>query len=92
MIKKAKPGYKFVKSIFRKDEEIPEDWKFQTFDESFKFLSTESNARSDLTDKGDINYIHYGDLHTKWKTFLCCDDEEIPFIEEKKIENSTLLQ
>ena len=92
MIKKAKPGYKFVKSIFRKDEEIPEDWKFQTFDESFKFLSTASNARSDLTDKGDINYIHYGDLHTKWKTFLCCDDEEIPFIEEKKIENSTLLQ
>ena len=92
MIKKAKPGYKFVKSIFRKDEEIPGDWKFQTFDESFKFLSTASNARSDLTDKGDINYIHYGDLHTKWKTFLCCDDEEIPFIEEKKIENSTLLQ
>jgi type I restriction enzyme, S subunit len=92
LIKKAKPGYKFVKSIFRKDEEIPEDWKFQTFDESFKFLSTASNARSDLTDKGDINYIHYGDLHTKWKTFLCCDDEEIPFIEEKKIENSTLLQ
>jgi type I restriction enzyme, S subunit len=30
-LQKAKPGYKLVKSLFGKYEEIPEDWNFQRF-------------------------------------------------------------
>lgn len=66
---------------------IPEDWDVKTFDELFKFLPTGTNARSDLSEQGDVGYIHYGDIHAKWRLFLDCDTESIPFISIKKIRN-----
>ncbi len=85
-------GYKLVKWLFGKEIEIPEDWKTKTFEEVFEFLSTATNSRNDLEDKGDVNYIHYGDMHTKWKIFLDCKNEEIPFIDKIKVKNISLLK
>lgn len=66
---------------------IPEDWQITTFGDLFRFLPTGTNSRSDLSDQGEINYIHYGDIHAKWGLFLDCDVEEIPFISSEKIRN-----
>jgi len=91
-IQKIKPGYKLVKSLFGKNEEIPEDWEIKKFDELFEFLRTGSNSRSDLEKSGDIQYIHYGDIHTKWNLILDCDSEEIPCIDKTKVERLPLLK
>jgi len=84
--------FKAVKSLFGKDVEIPEEWEAKTFDDVFEFLSTATNSRSDLRVRGDVNYIHYGDIHTKWKVFLDCKNKEIPFIDKEKVKSIPLLK
>lgn len=66
---------------------IPEDWDIKTFDELFILLPTGTNARSDLSEHGDVGYIHYGDIHAKWRVFLDCAKENISFIASEKIRN-----
>src|SRR5437016_8442034 len=57
------------------------EWKVRKFGEIFQFLNTANNSRSDLSENGDIKYIHYGDIHMKWRSFLDCSSDEIPLIE-----------
>jgi len=83
---KPKKGYKKVKWLFGKYEEIPQEWEIKKFDEIFEFLITGTNPRSDLGNSGDIQYIHYGDIHTKWQSILDCNSEEIPWISKTKVE------
>lgn len=78
--------------LYEKEIEIPKSWEIKTFDELFEFLTTGSNPRSDLEDTGDIQYIHYGDIHQKWKYFLDCDSDEIPYISKTKVANIPLLR
>ncbi len=68
------------------------EWKTTTIGEMFQFLNTANNSRSELSDNGSINYIHYGDIHTKWKSFLDFDREALPFINEEKVKNIPLLE
>ena len=83
--------FKKVKWLFGKEIEIPEEWKVKRFDEIFEFLATATNSRSDLDNSGDIQYIHYGDIHTKWNLVLDCDVEIIPYIAKTKVEKIPLL-
>ena len=91
-IQKTKPGYKLEKSLFGKEIEIPKDWEIKKFDELFEFLRTGTNSRSDLEKNGDIQYIHYGDIHAKWNSILDCDSDEIPWIDKTKVERLPLLK
>jgi type I restriction enzyme, S subunit len=61
------------------------EWKVKTIGEMFQFLATANNPRSELLNDGNIQYIHYGDIHTRWKSFLDCDREKLPFISEQKV-------
>lgn len=72
---------------FKKTEvgEIPESWRLVTFGDAFSFLRNGSNSRDELTDAGDVGYVHYGDLHTKWQTKLDCSEVELPKIEAKLV-------
>ncbi|MBC6454623.1 MAG: hypothetical protein GDA43_16650, partial [Hormoscilla sp. SP5CHS1] len=45
---------------------IPEDWEVKTYEDIFTFLTTASNPRADLSLDKEVEYIHYGDIHTKW--------------------------
>lgn len=48
---------------------IPADWTVATFGELFEFLKTFSFSREQLTDEpteSGIQYIHYGDIHSKF--------------------------
>lgn len=83
--------FKKVKWLFGKEIEIPQKWEIKTFDNLFEFLKTGTNSRSDLG-KGDVHYIHYGDIHAKWKSVLNCDHDEIPLIEKTKVEGLPLLK
>ena len=47
---------------------------------------------SELSTSGTINYIHYGDIHTKWKTILDCDKEVMSFIDKERLQNIPFLQ
>lgn len=71
---------------------IPEEWEVISFGESFRFLSTGNNARSELSDSGTVNYIHYGDIHTKWKYTLDVSNSIMPFIDEVKIKHLPFLK
>jgi len=67
-------------------------WEVKSFGETFKFLQTGNNSRSDLSEYGEIKNIHYGDIHTKWKSFLDCSKDIIPSIDKDKVKNLPLLE
>jgi type I restriction enzyme S subunit len=72
--------------------EIPEDWDVKTYSDIFSFLTTASNSRSDLSEIGDIGYIHYGDIHTKWDNLLDLSDSVLPYITEEKVTSAVFLK
>jgi len=84
---KVKEGYKKTEVGI-----IPEDWRVVTFGEAFSFLSTGNNSRSEIKEQGTIQYIHYGDIHTKWRYVLDCDKDNIPFIDEIKVKSLPKLE
>ncbi len=84
--------FKKVKWLFGKEIEIPEKWEIKQVKEIFELLKTGTNSRSDLTDDGDVGYIHYGDIHKKWHLILDCNTAEIPLIDSKKVAKVTKLK
>ncbi|AVF36985.1 restriction endonuclease subunit S [Rahnella sikkimica] len=68
--------------------EIPEDWDISTYGEVFSFLSTSTNARSDLSETGEYGYIHYGDIHTKWNNNMNVENNTIPRISSDLVSSS----
>ncbi len=67
-------------------------WQKKKIKRLFKFLSTANNSRSELSDEGEIGYIHYGDIHTRWSEFLDASIESIPFIKKHKIKDVPFLE
>ena len=91
-ILKSKKGYKSIPWLFGKDIEIPEKWDIKKIDDVCDFLISGTNSRSDLNEDGEIHYIHYGDIHTKWNLVLDCDSEKIPRIDKEKVSKLPLLK
>jgi len=75
-----RPGYKHTEL-----GEIPEDWEVVSYEESFKFLPSASNSRSDLTENDELSYIHYGDIHTLWDIKLDFSKSSLPKISQEKV-------
>ncbi|MDA8136504.1 MAG: restriction endonuclease subunit S [Desulfobacteraceae bacterium] len=69
-----------------------EGWEVKKLKEVFKFLKTANNPRSDLMQNGEFEYIHYGDIHTRWNRFLNCSKNTLPFISYTKSKNYSSLQ
>ena len=84
--------FRKIKFIFGKHEDIPREWNIKKFDDIFEFLITGTNPRNDLGKTGTICYIHYGDIHTKWKLILDCSSQEIPRISKAKVEKIPFLK
>jgi type I restriction enzyme S subunit len=82
-----KPGYKQTEVGL-----IPEEWEVKKLGEVFQFLATANNSRSDLLENGEIKYIHYGDIHTLWKSFLDCSSDALPLIQRDKVKNVPFLE
>jgi type I restriction enzyme, S subunit len=66
---------------------IPIDWTASEFGKVFNFLGTFSFSREQLTDENtvdEIQYIHYGDIHSKFENEVLDFETEkrIPYIKE----------
>lgn len=46
------------------------EWETHRFDKLFAVLRNASNSRSDLSEHGEVAYVHYGDIHTHPAAFL----------------------
>ena len=91
--KKRLPGFGEGKSY--KNIEvgvIPEDWEVKTYGDIFTFLTTASNPRADLSLDKEVEYIHYGDIHTKWDCILDLRLESLPSISKQKVKRATILE
>lgn len=71
---------------------LSEDWKLKRIGEIFEFLSTANNPRSDLSEHGEIGYIHYGDIHGSSSSFFNCSKKSIPYIDQIKVKNLPYLE
>ena len=49
---------------------IPEDWCISTVRDLFDYQRTANNSRDDLDNSGAVAYVHYGDIHTRFKHFI----------------------
>ena len=67
--------------MIKNNQKIPEGWSVKKLEECFSFLRTPSYSRAETTDSGDVHYIHYGDIHTKFPTILSISgNKDVPFI------------
>ncbi len=62
-------------------------WARKKFGDLFAFLATATNPRSDLSNSGDVDYIHYGDIHAAASSFLDCSKQSLPRIQNDKVAN-----
>jgi type I restriction enzyme S subunit len=69
-----------------------EGWVVSTYGEIFDFLTTATYSRADLSDTGEIGYVHYGDIHTKWSSFLDFEKYKLPAIVKNQLKNYPLLR
>ena len=49
---------------------IPKGWTAKRLGDCFDFFPTATYSRDYLTEDGECNYIHYGDIHTKFDGFI----------------------
>ena len=73
----------FSQQIRFKDDngkEFPK-WEKSKFGKIYTFRVTNSFSRDNLNyENGDIRNIHYGDIHTKFRTLFDVTKEDVPFI------------
>lgn len=67
-------------------------WEEKYIEDLFELLPTANNSRGDLSTQGDIQYVHYGDIHTKYYNVLNLSDTPLPKIPAKLHKNATFLQ
>ena len=73
------------------EQKIPEGWSVKKLGECFQFLKTTSHSREETQRSGDVHYIHYGDIHTKYNLHVSPSDIDL-FISESQAEKGSLLQ
>lgn len=57
------------------------DWEEKKLGEIYSFKTTNSFSRENLNyERGQVRNIHYGDIHTKFKTHFDITDEVVPFV------------
>ncbi len=65
------------------DSDFP-DWEEKKFSDCFEFFTTNSLSRDKLSyDEGDVRNIHYGDIHTKFRSIFKLKQEHAPHIANK---------
>ncbi len=68
------------------------EWETKRLGDIITFLPTANNPRADLNDEGEVQYIHYGDVHAQTKPVLDCNVCVLPYIDRGKIGNAAYLE
>ena len=71
---------------------IPEDWDIQSYDELFSFLSTATYSRSQLSRHEKVQYLHYGDIHTKYDHHIDFSKHRLPSISDELVKSYAKLK
>lgn len=71
---------------------IPDDWEVKILGEEGVFLTTSSYTRSELREYGDVACIHYGDIHTRFHTWLDCSSIALPMISKDMVKQYPYLK
>ena len=71
---------------------VPMGWEVKRVGEVFDTYPTASYSRSKLLETGNCKYIHYGDIHTKFDTFLDVSNTDLPYISDDMIKNFVFLK
>jgi len=58
------------------------DWPLRGLGDVLEFLRTANNPRADLGEHGDLEYLHYGDVHLHSGPILDLKTEHLPRIDE----------
>ena len=64
---------------------LPSGWKVVRLGDVFDFLKSYTNSRESLNDYDDISYIHYGEIHKKYKFYLDFQVASLPKIHQSKL-------
>ena len=67
-------------------------WEARTLGAICTFLPTASNPRSDLDDRGDVEYVHYGDVHAHPRPVLDCTEHSLPRIAARRVGSAARLR
>lgn len=67
-------------------------WRESTFGEVFDFFPTATNSRADLSSDGNVHYVHYGDVHTRFHSHLDFTKQSVPKIFRPLCPNAALLK
>ncbi len=68
------------------------EWERQRIGDISTCLSTANNPRADLSDDGDVEYIHYGDVHAHAKPVFDCRNGSLPRIYRNRIGKASRLE
>ncbi len=71
---------------------IPGKWTVFSLGDIFDYQRTTSNSRSDLSDTGTIAYVHYGDIHTRFRHFIDFSRDNVPRLLTGKKTTATRLR
>ena len=67
------------------------EWEAKRIGDICTFLPTANNPRSDLVEDGNVEYIHYGDIHAHPRPVLDCASDVLPLIEGSRVGNAARL-
>lgn len=67
-------------------------WTESSFGELFEFLRNASKSRAELSDSGDVGYVHYGDIHLHTSPFFDGGRDLSTFIDAVKVKGTPLLR
>ena len=59
------------------------EWETFVFGDLFDFISNNAFTRAQLSVSGKVKNIHYGDILTKFGTYISADSNEIPYIKKE---------
>lgn len=72
------------------------NWQTKKIDDVMDFVPTGAHSRNDMTnatdDPSQVFNIHYGDIHTKYSTYVNFDKDIVPVLKENAVRDSMRLQ
>ena len=66
-------------------------WRTNRLRDICTFLPTATNSRADLSENGDVHYIHYGDVHAHARPVMDCASSDLPRILRSRVGNAAEL-
>lgn len=68
------------------------EWDTKRIGDISTFLPTANNPRADLGEYGEVEYIHYGDIHAHAQPVMNCALANLPRIDKSRVGNAAQLQ